>query len=151
MGAIFALSSDLLQVTIVFWKGACAYTSGALVFVAAMQGTCLDHLVLVASRPYVHGSPWTVTNKKQFLPCCLPPTPARAQQRKQTEMHPQSFCGRGLLAYLYSCGQRTGFYLYAHIGADYNPLQRPGRLADAFFAFCLCTTPKAVNITATIC
>ena len=47
------------------WK--LVHTSGALVFVAATQGTPFDCLALMASRACIHGSQETVTNEETVL------------------------------------------------------------------------------------
>ena len=79
--------------------------SGAPVFVAATQGTPLDHLVLMASGAYIHGSHRTITNSSELFSQPTPPAQVTAQ-RQQTEPHPQSFCEKCLSAYLHSCGLR---------------------------------------------
>lgn len=56
--------------------------SGALIFVAATQGTPLDHLALVASKAYVHGLYRNVTNEGRVLDQ-LPPQ--GTAERQQTE------------------------------------------------------------------
>lgn len=48
-------------------SGAPAFMAGSRVFVAAVQGTPLDHLALVVSGAYTYRSQRTVTNKERVL------------------------------------------------------------------------------------
>lgn len=48
-------------------SGAPVFMSGSQVFVAAVQGTPLDHLALVVSGAYTYRSQRTVTNKERVL------------------------------------------------------------------------------------
>lgn len=63
-------------------KGACTFCLETPVFVAVTQGTSLDHLILVASRIYVHGFHRTKQMEKEFLTSCHPQGPAEWQQNK---------------------------------------------------------------------
>ena len=54
------------------------FTSRALVFVVAAQGTHPDHLGLVASGACVHGSNRTVTKRERVLG--LLPTPGHSTE-----------------------------------------------------------------------
>ena len=75
--------------------GALVFTSGALVFVAAAQGTLLNFLAPVAREACVPVSHKTITTGEVVLSGYH----RRALHRQQTEVHAQPFCEKGLFAY----------------------------------------------------
>ena len=78
----------------------------ALVFMAATQGTWLDHLALVASEACVPGPMGLEQIKRQFLPATTP----RALCKQQNEAHPRLSVKKVYLLILELCpvGQASG-------------------------------------------
>lgn len=83
-----------------------------------IQGTPVYHLALVNNGAYTHRFHSTVTNGKRILNY-IPPI---GQSREATDWRAQSFCKRGLLAYLHSLIIKHTYR------SDYSPLQRLGRI-----------------------
>lgn len=112
--------------------------SGAPLFVAAAQGTPLDHLdhQLGWQAGLVFLGPRDCN--KQTVIDCLPSPGYLCTQ--QTETHPQYFCERSLYVCLELSpeGQASGL---THLRA-YLDAQLGWRLMDAIFALSFCLTPS---------
>ena len=116
-------------------SGALVFTSGALVFVAATQGTPSDHLALVAREaciPRYHETVTTGETVHSKLPCSEHYTNSRVKYNPT-----QSFCERGLVVCAGSLASVTGLRFGSHLG-PYGGAFREHRLMDAISALLLC-------------